>query len=157
MNKPNKCKNCQWYGKPYWSIINPCDNCSNENEYKTIITIDGEPIFNKTLTEEEIKKSMTEKNEIKEILDKLQKVANRETASRNALMEMKDKDYQLLLDYINNLKERNEKATNKIQYIIDYGFDYDGFNTVESLKGLIDMLVDYARQSKDILKGSDKE
>ncbi|MBR2248696.1 MAG: hypothetical protein IKE89_03525 [Bacilli bacterium] len=46
--------------------------------------------------------------EIKEILDKLQKVANRETASRNALMEMKDKDYQLLLDYITNLQEENE-------------------------------------------------
>lgn len=31
MNKPSKCKNCQWYGKPYWSIINPCDNCPMEN------------------------------------------------------------------------------------------------------------------------------
>ena len=31
MDKPSKCKNCQWYGKPYWSIINPCDNCSMEN------------------------------------------------------------------------------------------------------------------------------
>ena len=26
----NKCKGCQWYGKPYWSIINPCDNCPRE-------------------------------------------------------------------------------------------------------------------------------
>ena len=48
-------------------------------------------------------------NDIKEILDKLQKVANRETASRNALMEMKDKDYQLLLDYIINLQEEIQK------------------------------------------------
>ena len=47
-------------------------------------------------------------DEIKEILDKLQKVANRETASRNALMEMKDKDYQLLLDYITNLEQKCE-------------------------------------------------
>ena len=31
MDRPNKCKNCQWYGKPYWSIINPCDNCPMEN------------------------------------------------------------------------------------------------------------------------------
>ena len=31
MDKPSKCKNCQWYGKPYWSIINPCDNCPMEN------------------------------------------------------------------------------------------------------------------------------
>lgn len=49
-------------------------------------------------------------DEIKEILDKLQKVANRETASRNALMEMKDKDYQLLLDYITNLQEEYKQA-----------------------------------------------
>ena len=35
MNKPKKCKNCQWYGKPYWGIINPCDNCPNENDYIT--------------------------------------------------------------------------------------------------------------------------
>lgn len=47
--------------------------------------------------------------EIKEILDKLQKVANRETASRNALMEMKDKDYQFLLDYITNLQQENKE------------------------------------------------
>ena len=54
MNKPSKCKNCQWYGKPYWSIINPCDSCPNENDYKTIITIDGEPVFKEALTEEEV-------------------------------------------------------------------------------------------------------
>lgn len=56
------------------------------------------------------------------------------------------------LDY----RTRIEKAIDKIQYIIDYGFDYDGFNKSEDLKGLIDMLVDYARQSIDILKGEDK-
>jgi hypothetical protein len=55
-------------------------------------------------------------------------------------------------------KSRCEKAIDKIQYIIDYGFDYDGFNTVESLKDLIDMLVDYARESKNILQnGSEND
>lgn len=58
-------------------------------------------------------------------------------------------------DEIQRLNNIIEKATNEIQYIIDYGFDYDGFNTVESLKSLIDMLVDYARKSKDILNGGD--
>lgn len=62
MNKASKCKNCQWYGKPYWSIINPCDSCPNENNYKTIITIDREPLFKEVLTEEEIKKAMTNKS-----------------------------------------------------------------------------------------------
>ena len=33
------------------------------------------------------------------------------------------------------------------QLIIDLGFDYDGCNTVESLKGLIDELVDYAHKA----------
>lgn len=58
--------------------------------------------------------------------------------------------------YINKDKRKIEEALNKLQYIIDYGFDYDGFNTVESLKGLIDMLVDYAVQTKHILKGEDR-
>lgn len=34
----NKCKGCEWYGKPYWSIINPCDNCPRENTNVEIIT-----------------------------------------------------------------------------------------------------------------------
>ena len=83
------------------------------------------------------------KDEIKEILEALK------PHKIGLDSEMIYKDYY-------ELKSRNEKAIDKIQYIIDYGFDYDGFNTVESLKGLIDMLVDYARQSKDILQGSDK-
>lgn len=33
------------------------------------------------------------------------------------------------------------------QAIINLGFDYDGFNTVESLKGLIDELVSYAQRA----------
>lgn len=52
---------------------------------------------------------------------------------------------------------RIDKAIDKIQYIIDYGFDYDGFNNVKDLKGLIDMLVQYAVEGRNILKGEDKE
>ena len=33
------------------------------------------------------------------------------------------------------------------QLIIDLGFDYDGCNRIESLKGLIDELVDYAHKA----------
>lgn len=47
------------------------------------------------------------------------------------------------------LQKRIKKAINKIQYIIDYGFDYDGFNNIEDLN----MLIDYAVQTKNILKG----
>jgi hypothetical protein len=43
----------------------------------------------------------------------------------------------LILDYA----DKNEA----FQLIIDLGDDYDGFNTVDSLKGLIDELVEIAR------------
>ena len=49
-------------------------------------------------------------------------------------------------------KEKIDKATKKIERIIDYGFDYDGFNDEKDLKGLIDMLVDYADQALKILE-----
>lgn len=83
------------------------------------------------------------KDEIKEILDKLQKVANRETASRNALMEMKDKDYQLLLDYITNLQEENERVSNLYE-------TYEEANELwikkcENYKSRIDKAVEYIK------------
>ena len=41
-----KCKNCQWYNKPYWSIINPCDNCDRENTNMEILTRWQDPTIN---------------------------------------------------------------------------------------------------------------
>lgn len=64
---------------------------------------------------------------IEEILDKLKE-------NNSNMQEEMARTWQKCDDY----KSRYEKASDKIQYIIDYGFDYDGFNTVESLKGLID-------------------
>ena len=44
--------------------------------------------------------------------------------------------------------ERQIKIKDKYcQLIINLGFDYDGFNTVDSLKGLIDELVSYAQKA----------
>lgn len=44
--------------------------------------------------------------------------------------------------------ERQVKIKDKYcQLIIDLGFDYDGFNTVDSLKSLIDELVSYAQRA----------
>lgn len=44
--------------------------------------------------------------------------------------------------------ERQVKIKDKYcQLIIDLGFDYDGFNTVDNLKGLIDELVSYAQRA----------
>ena len=119
MNKPSKCKNCPWYGKPYWSIINPCDNCPNENDYKTIITIDGEPLFKEYLTDEDIKKAMYEKIDF--------------------IVELKEKDKE-----IERLNKTNIIMEKYLELIYDLGYDYDGLDEKESLKKLIDELVRYA-------------
>ena len=46
-----------------------------------------------------------------------------------------------------NLERQIKIKDEWCQLIIDLGFDYDGCNTVESLKGLIDELVDYAHKA----------
>lgn len=60
----NKCKGCEWYGKPYWSIINPCDNCPRENTNVEIITRWEDP------TIEEFKKEIEKLNNIINELEK---------------------------------------------------------------------------------------
>ena len=101
MNKSSKCKNCQWYGKPYWSIINPCDNCPNENDYKTIITIDGEPVFKETLTEEQIKKAMTDKSIFEITIEEKAK----EIEQLQQELQRKDNEIkQLREDIVNHIK-----------------------------------------------------
>lgn len=46
-----------------------------------------------------------------------------------------------------NLERQIKIKDEWCQLIIDLGSDYDGCNTVESLKGLIDELVDYAHKA----------
>lgn len=53
--------------------------------------------------------------------------------------------------------QANKKAIEKLQLIIDIGFDYDGYNSPEKLKKLIDELVKYAEETKEILKGDNNE
>lgn len=79
-------------------------------------------------------------------------------------------DIEALLQENEQLKEKVKYQKNKIdnkdkwcQLIADIGFDYDGCNTIESLKGLIDELVRYSLNSRDnydyeeILKGDSLE
>ena len=116
MNKPSKCKNCQWYGKPYWSIINPCDNCLIEKDYKTIIQIDGEPVFKETLTEEEIKKAMTDKS----IFELTIEEKDKEIERLNNIISIKT-------TYIEDLLKSIFKSTDiKIQKeVYERGIEYD--------------------------------
>lgn len=105
MDKPNKCKNCQWYGKPYWSIINPCDNCPNENNYKTIIQIDGEPVFKEAM---EGKLIFEEKNKeierLKNNWNELKKWIEKERDKWEAYNPMCYVYYQSILDRMEEVK-----------------------------------------------------
>lgn len=97
--------------------------------------------------------------EIKEILDKLQKVANRETASRNALMEMKDKDYQLLLYYITNLQRKlkeKDKENERLNNIIEEleKFMIEQINTeyaykIEEFKDGVEIVLEKLKELKE--------
>lgn len=71
--------------------------------------------------------------------------------------ELGDKYDKFMYDMNLELVKQKEEALDKIQYIIAFGFDYDGFGTVDSLKGLVDLLVDYAKQAKRILNGTNKK
>ena len=31
-----ECVNCEWYNKPYWSIISPCTNCTKRFNKKSV-------------------------------------------------------------------------------------------------------------------------
>jgi len=56
-----------------------------------------------------------------------------------------------LQDTIIKSNDRINEADSRLQLLLDIGFDYDGFNTVESLKGLIDELCTYAYQAQSAL------
>ena len=66
--------------------------------------------------------------------------------------DLEKEELYAIKNEIDKYKEVIDKAISNNQRIIDYGFDYDGFNNVEDLKKLIDMLVDYARKNKEILE-----
>lgn len=64
-----------------------------------------------------------------------------------------------VIDERDELNNRIEKATDKLQLLVDIGFDYDGMSKSEDLQSLIDDLVSYAKDSIKILnkKDDDKE
>lgn len=55
--------------------------------------------------------------------------------------------------YIKNLKRQIEIKNNYLELIYDIGYDYDGCNSVKSLKELIDELIDLAAKG---IKNDDK-
>ena len=89
-------------------------------------------------------------------LDAYEKIINEledTVQKQNAQLELLE-----LYQYQRDLyKERIKKAEKKISRIIDLGFDYDGFEDSKDLKGLIDALVDYAKQATDVLEGKNND
>lgn len=61
--------------------------------------------------------------------------------------------YQGLLDLYNKEKRQNKIKDEYLKLICDLGFDYDGYEESESLKELIDELVDLAKKA---IKNDDK-
>ena len=64
-----KCKGCQWYNKPYWSIINPCDNCPRENTNVEIITRWQDPTIEELRTQLQQKENIIK--EVREYIEQL--------------------------------------------------------------------------------------
>jgi hypothetical protein len=54
--------------------------------------------------------------------------------------EMDSEDYPTI-----SMEDYIQSKDDALQTIIDYGFDYDGYNQAENLKSLIDKLVEIAR------------
>lgn len=77
-----------------------------------------------------------------------------ELLDKRKIKELLDykKGYFCLEQENKKYKEVIDKAIDKLQLLIDIGFDYDGFNQADSLKTLIDELVGYAKESRKILK-----
>lgn len=106
------------------------------------------------------------KDEIKKILDRLERIDHKEYiafefADSATFDEMARcfEERKKMANYITNLQKENkkqkeilDKIKNNNKRIIDYGFDYDGFNKEEDLKKLIDMLIDYAKQNDKLLE-----
>lgn len=97
-----KCKGCQWYNKPYWSIINPCDNCPRENTNVEIITRWQDP------TIEEFKTQLQQKeNIIKEVREDLDKQIDFCTNEANGTTN--DKYCRIAIQYLKHLKQKLDK------------------------------------------------
>ena len=103
MNKPNKCKNCQWYGKPYWSVINPCDNCNREDYYK---------VMKSYYTEDYVKFLLQEIERLNNIINELEKYLhgryNEWISSKNKITRESACEDYLILEYMKYLKENNK-------------------------------------------------
>ena len=104
MNKPSKCKNCQWYGKPYWSIINPCDNCDREDYYKVMENYYTEDYVKSLL--QQIQKLTNNWNELEEYLN--HEIEEWQDVSYEFTLAQVQED-RIILSMMKQIKENNNE------------------------------------------------
>lgn len=85
----------------------------------------------------------------KEAIENLIKDHKNQKEKNDALFELCNERFKEIAELERQLKIKNQY----LGLIHNIGFDYDGFDTVESLKSLIDELVDYAVKA---IKNDDK-
>ena len=94
-----------------------------------------------------------EKQTLEKLLIDLKDIDNYKSFRKGAFVyDLGHYQGQLLLQELDKYKQVLDKIKENNQLIIDLGFDYDGFNNVDDLKGLIDELVDRAVKNKELLE-----
>lgn len=63
-----ECMNCEWYNKPYWSIISPCANCTKRFKQKSATVHHYSIIYNNKELYKEIEDLKKENKRLKELL-----------------------------------------------------------------------------------------
>lgn len=139
MNK-EECMNCEWYGKPYWSIINPCANCNKRFNNKQVKNIKYSINFDKKELYKEIEQLQKENKQLKEKLNKYENPDDMTLMYMWCDEKVKDENKQLqdqlnqaLKDYGKEL-QKNSKA---IEFIDDWLFNVAGNGAEMSCKDVI--------------------
>lgn len=96
-----ECLGCEFYNKPYWSIINPCANCSKR--FKKVsgktthytIHIDNKELY------KEIENSQQENHQLK---DRINQTINTIETTISIIKQQPSSDKELDLYFINQLE-----------------------------------------------------
>ena len=110
MNK-YKCKGCKWYNKPFWSIINPCENCPREETNVEIITRWVDPTIEEKDKEiERLNKELEYYKKEKERLGKLFYNRNEENIRlNNIIKELQHKKTLNKKEYMKEYRKNNRE------------------------------------------------
>lgn len=66
-----ECLGCEWYNKPYWSIISPCTNCPKRFKNNTIKVTKYSINIDKTDLYKRIEELQQQNQKYKEVIDNI--------------------------------------------------------------------------------------